>query len=72
MIAHVASTQRAVLRVDVDLAATPIEGYVEREDGVAQPFSGWMQLSQAVEEALEAARRRIQKAGKAGEITEGS
>ncbi len=53
-----ASPQRALLTLEVELAADPIQGRIRGELGSAQPFAGWLQLAQALEAALALARGR--------------
>jgi hypothetical protein len=47
----------ARITLDFDLRTTPIEGLLRANDGVEQPFVGYMQLVTALETALGNARR---------------
>ncbi|GAA3818536.1 hypothetical protein GCM10022226_43830 [Sphaerisporangium flaviroseum] len=52
------SGHRTRLTVDVDLAATPIEGVLRHEHGADKPFAGWVALIRALELALDDERLR--------------
>jgi hypothetical protein len=47
----------ARLSIVFDLQADPIAGVVCDIAGHGQPFAGWMELTRAIERALDAARR---------------
>lgn len=53
-----AVTRRLELNLYLDLSATPIQGHLARSDGSSQPFYGWMQLSQFIEDSLAQARQQ--------------
>jgi hypothetical protein len=48
----------ARLTIDFDLRADPIAGVIRDDAGDrGAPFAGWMELTRAIERALDAARR---------------
>jgi hypothetical protein len=54
----VPASARARLTIEFDLRADPIAGVVHGDgDGDGQPFAGWMDLTRAIETALDAARQ---------------
>ena len=46
----------ARLSIVFDLQADPIAGVVRDEAGCGLPFAGWMELTRAIERALDSAR----------------
>jgi hypothetical protein len=42
--------------LDLDPAGEPVAGTIAIDDGPARPFSGWLALGHAVDQALDAAR----------------
>jgi hypothetical protein len=50
-------SDRARLTIVFDLRADPVAGVVHDAGDRAAPFAGWMELTRAIERALDAARR---------------
>jgi hypothetical protein len=39
------------LQLELDTAADPVEGWLVRDGGTREPFTGWIQLAAALERA---------------------
>jgi hypothetical protein len=52
----VTEDQYARVCVDVDLSAEPMAGFVHAGDGRSERFCGWLALTRAIEETVDAAR----------------
>jgi hypothetical protein len=54
------SSERLQIIIDLDLEAQPIAGLLQVEDGLPEPFSGWLALTQAIDQTLIARQGRDQ------------
>jgi hypothetical protein len=48
-------------RLDIDLAASPIEGILTADDGRETRFTGWLGLAAALEDLQDAASREPER-----------